>query len=239
MNVQIPAEVVRAAQRLRDDVYAAMDVLYGDYGGEADTAEDVRATEAVIAIDMRLVLDWITNASGLGAAEAAEPPTEPCDRTDLPEQSDMHCPCGFEAGEHLAWRRRYCRNRRFPEHGRRSPCVICGYLWEGAQSAEPPTDDVEAFLKRAHDQMLAHLDRVVDVDARLAEVKRRAMDGPGPGCPAHGLHPHDGMRCLDCPECVGPPEGIEALRPAFPEEAAYWTDDADGDPGGPFRSRES
>jgi hypothetical protein len=58
----------------------------------------------------------------------AEPPTEPCDRTDLPEQSDMHCPCGFEAGEHKAWRRRYCRNRRYPEHGALSPCVLCGYL---------------------------------------------------------------------------------------------------------------
>jgi hypothetical protein len=30
----------------------------------------------------------------------------PCDRTDLPELADMHCPCGFEAGEHPAWRRR-------------------------------------------------------------------------------------------------------------------------------------
>lgn len=52
---------------------------------------------------------------------------EPCGRTDLPEQSDMRCPCGFEAGEHLAWLRRYCRNRRFPEHGAVSPCVLCGY----------------------------------------------------------------------------------------------------------------
>ena len=49
------------------------------------------------------------------------------------------------------------------------------------------------------------------------------------------------------PEAAEPPpdleqvvdEQVEALRPTFPEEAAYWTDDADGDPGGPFRSREN
>lgn len=60
---------------------------------------------------------------------------EPCDRTDLPESADMHCPCGFEAGEHPAWRRRYCRNRRYPEHGAVSPCVLCGYISPTA----PPT----------------------------------------------------------------------------------------------------
>lgn len=32
------------------------------------------------------------------------------------------------------------------------------------------------------------------------------------------------------------PKGIEAPRPGF-DEAAYWTEDADGDPGGPFRER--
>lgn len=68
-----------------------------------------------------------------GAARlAAAVAEQPCDRGDLPEQSDMRCPCGFEAGEHPAWRRRYCRNRRYPEHGRHSPCALCGYVWSGA-----------------------------------------------------------------------------------------------------------
>jgi hypothetical protein len=31
---------------------------------------------------------------------------QPCDRTDLPDLADMHCACGFEAGEHPAWQRR-------------------------------------------------------------------------------------------------------------------------------------
>lgn len=67
--------------------------------------------------------------------EAVSPAADgPCDRTDLPEQSDMRCPCGFEAGEHLAWRRRYCRNRRYPEHGRHSPCALCGYEWTVADA---------------------------------------------------------------------------------------------------------
>lgn len=55
----------------------------------------------------------------------------PCDRIDLPERSDMRCPCGLEAGEHPVWRRRYCRNRSYPEHGAVSPCALCGYVAGG------------------------------------------------------------------------------------------------------------
>jgi len=37
--------------------------------------------------------------------------TQPCDRTDLPDCPDMHCGCGFEAGEHPAWQQRMERIR--------------------------------------------------------------------------------------------------------------------------------
>lgn len=37
-------------------------------------------------------------------------PPDPCDRTDLPEASDMRCAgCGAEAGQHPAWRKRHRR----------------------------------------------------------------------------------------------------------------------------------
>lgn len=36
---------------------------------------------------------------------------KPCDRTDLPEDPDMHCGCGFEANEHSAWLRRIARRK--------------------------------------------------------------------------------------------------------------------------------
>lgn len=44
---------------------------------------------------------------------------------------------------------------------------------------------------------------------RLVVANREAAPA-GPvrlGCPAHGIHPHDGMRCLDCPRCMGVSDG--------------------------------
>jgi hypothetical protein len=39
-------------------------------------------------------------------------------------------------------------------------------------------------------------------------------DGPWDGCAAHGAHPHDGMRCLDCPDCAAgtAPDAAEATQ---------------------------
>lgn len=39
------------------------------------------------------------------------------------------------------------------------------------------------------------------------DAERAAIDASGdygsavPGCPAHGPHPHEGGKCLDCPDC--------------------------------------
>lgn len=62
---EIPKIVTEAAARIRVDIRAAIEVIYGDVGGEDDTAEDVEATERAIARDMATVLDWIAAAAAL------------------------------------------------------------------------------------------------------------------------------------------------------------------------------
>lgn len=54
-----------------------------------------------------------------------------------------------------------------------------------------PADTSEAFGLR--------------VTAAAREARRLAA-----GCPAHGRHPHEGMRCLDCPDCVSGTERLAA-----------------------------
>ncbi len=54
-----PAEVVAAAKLIRDDIYLAMDVIYGEVGGKGDTADEAAATWKAIADGIRQILDWV------------------------------------------------------------------------------------------------------------------------------------------------------------------------------------
>ena len=70
----------------------------------------------------------------------------------------------------------------------------------------------ELIHERATDEVAAILrDLTRDLSEQVAQMKaadadRAARDlGVAATCPAHGPHPHDGMRCLNCPECVGRP----------------------------------
>lgn len=59
----IPRHVAEAAERIREDVREAIEVVYGELGGMDDTAEDVRSSEQRIAADMCTVLDWLCDNS--------------------------------------------------------------------------------------------------------------------------------------------------------------------------------
>lgn len=56
--VTVPLEVTAAAGRLRTDIRKAIDVVYGELGGDGDTTSDVDETTKAIATDMRTVLDF-------------------------------------------------------------------------------------------------------------------------------------------------------------------------------------
>lgn len=59
----IPQHVVEAAERIRQDVREAIDVVYGELGGKGDTPEDVQGVEQAIAADICTVLDWVCDNS--------------------------------------------------------------------------------------------------------------------------------------------------------------------------------
>jgi hypothetical protein len=45
----------------------------------------------------------------------------------------------------------------------------------------------------------AWVERAKNRDNEAGPGSTSPESGP---CPAHNVHPHDGMRCLDCPECI-------------------------------------
>lgn len=59
--VTLPEEIRVAAATISRDIYEAMDVIYGEIGGKADTAQDVADTTKVIADDIRRVLDFVAS----------------------------------------------------------------------------------------------------------------------------------------------------------------------------------
>lgn len=82
---------------------------------------------------------------------------------------------------------------------------------------------LEAF--RTHAETVEHAALILghrgyhDVAKRLLSTHAALADGPDePGCPAHGPHPHDGRRCLDCAECAGVRPATAPTVLALPEE---------------------
>lgn len=63
-EARVPGYVTDAAVRIRSDVREAIEVLYGDIGGEGDTNADVENTYRAIATDMATILDWLVPTYG-------------------------------------------------------------------------------------------------------------------------------------------------------------------------------
>lgn len=102
--------------------------------------------------------------------------------------------------------------RRLAEAGR----VDIGEAEPGSYSVPTLIDDaeaVDAYLAAGNAALIKALDEVVDVEASLAEVKRRAAEGPGSTSPGPGPEPGYVIANVQ----TGPP------RPPYgsPERAAY------------------
>jgi hypothetical protein len=64
--------------------------------------------------------------------------------------------------------------------------------------------DLIALVKRREAAAMAEgAPEFAAATARLRAALDEERIEPEPGCPAHGVHPHGGRRCLDCPACVG------------------------------------
>ena len=120
-NSFLPDGMVKAAQRRCLNCDVNRDHFAVTVGGpcvacktaaDGDTApvELADAADVVAGTSSGPGRDEGSTGSGQGE-ERIEEEDGPCDRTDLPEDGEMHCACGFEAGEHPAWIARMDRIR--------------------------------------------------------------------------------------------------------------------------------
>lgn len=100
---------------------------------------------------------------------------QPCNRTDLPELADMHCPCGFEAGEHPAWLRRMSQIRARREAASKTFLdLIEAYGVECAHGGAGSTADDSAELREEIERRWAAARKVTLRE--LARLPRRHLE---------------------------------------------------------------
>lgn len=76
--------------------------------------------------------------------------------------------------------------------------------WAADVAQEKTAEELSNWVMHVRSSFTGVDELIEQMEARLDQLTgdERPVESPGSGCPAHGEHPHAGMKCLDCASCV-------------------------------------